>query len=371
MTITSRKQAILLAIALTPSWVGAASLFAPGDAIIAIDRTERTGVTSDFPGGENPSLGMDANGSTKYLNFAGSGSGFIFTANAAAAAQSFRFITGNDAPERDPSSYILYGTNSAITSTNNSQGTAESWTQVSTGVLSLPGARNTFSSPVSFANPTAYSSYKMVFPTITNSDLMQFSEIEFYDSPGAAGSAVLPLSGTVLGIAQDGYSDSRYPGGENPGTLLDGSTGTKYLNFGRDQSGFIIDPVSGMSIATSFEIWTANDADGRDPASYEIWGGSGDILSPNNSLGNDEAWTLISSGGLSLPSDRETSSGEISFANGTAYDLYRVVFPTLKNSGENSMQISGFQLYGNPVPEPGSAALAGLALLGLTRRRRA
>jgi hypothetical protein len=133
---------------------------------------------------------------TKYLNFGGANSGFIVTPAAGAKAlTSFQITTADDWPARDPSSYILYGTNDAITSTADSQGTAENWVEIASGALDLPLARNAADDVVTVANTTSYSSYRMVFPTLRHGEdppvedlAMQIAAIQFFDastsSPG-------------------------------------------------------------------------------------------------------------------------------------------------------------------------------------------
>ena len=115
----------------------AANLLSPGDFVIAIDR-DPPGVNSSFPDNENPGNVLDSNVNTKYLNFGKLETGFIATPGAASIVKSFVLTTANDASERTPASYQLYGTNSPIVSTSNSGGSAEPWTLISSGNLSLP-----------------------------------------------------------------------------------------------------------------------------------------------------------------------------------------------------------------------------------------
>ena len=89
--------------------------------------------------------------------------------------------------------------------------------------------------------------------------------------------------------------------------MLDGDAGTKYLNFGKENSGFIVTPAFGAAAVKAFQITTANDATNRDPASWELYGTNDPILSFNNSTGGDESWTLVDSGTLDLPGERLTA----------------------------------------------------------------
>jgi hypothetical protein len=102
--------------------------------------------------------------------------------------------------ERDPTSYTLYGSNSAI-----GGGTAvSSLTLISSGSFTLPANRNliagdAFSSTVTFTNTTAYSNYLIIFPTIKNApgtaNSMQIGEVVF------TGTAVPEVSGSLLLVA--------------------------------------------------------------------------------------------------------------------------------------------------------------------------
>ncbi|MCA9234056.1 MAG: CotH kinase family protein [Planctomycetales bacterium] len=140
------------------------------------------------------------------------------------------------------------------------------------------------------------------------------------------------------------HSDSSYPGDESPPNTVDSNPFTKYLNFAGENSGLIITPNSGASILRSFQLTTANDAEGRDPASYEIYGTNDPVTSADNSTGLQEDWTLISSGSLSLPTARFTDGPVVSFSNSTSYTSYKIVFPTLKIAN-NAMQFADIHMY--------------------------
>jgi hypothetical protein len=158
---------------------------------------------------------------------------------------------------------------------------------------------------------------------------------------------------------------SESPGGEGVNNLVDQNPATKYLNFGKNGAGFITTPSVGPRAVTAFQITTANDAEGRDPASWVLYGTNDPITSGQNSTSNAENWTLVDQGTLSLPADRGVLGDMVSVANTTQYASYRMVFPTLKDlygDGVDSMQIAEIQFFG--VPEPGTLALALVGLIG-------
>ena len=153
-------------------------ILAPGDFIIAIDADSE----SSSPDAETVDHAIDGV-TQKYLNFGEENSGFIVTPSIGASiVGSFIITTANDAEERDPATWELYGTNEPIASTDHSTGTAESWTLIDSGSVSLPAARNTVGPPVTVNNTANYASYKMLFPTVKNADAansMQIAEIQF------------------------------------------------------------------------------------------------------------------------------------------------------------------------------------------------
>ena len=356
----------------------AASLLSPGDFIIAVN-PNTSAPASSYPAGEAPPKAIDGvapAGSNKYLNFGGFGTGFIATPASPSVFQSFTITTGGDAPGRDPASYEIYGTNDAIVSADNSTGSGESWTLISSGSLALSGDRNAVSAPISFANGTSYSSYKVVFPKLKADDRMQIGEFTAYTGSGGTGSSIFSSSDPILAIDTP-VSASRHPLGEPALNLIDGASSTKYLNFGKNGSGFIVTPSVGLSVVESMTLTSAGDAasfSSRNPAMYEIYGTNQSISSTDNSYGNEELWVLIASGALDdtqMPITDETEGVPVTFTNGDAYTSYKVIFTELVDADNaNSMQLAEVQFGGTIVPEPSSALLAPIALAGMALRRR-
>jgi hypothetical protein len=342
-----------------------ALLLAPGDVVIAVD-PDPAYSNSSYPGGEEPPKALDNNADTKYLNFGGRYSGFIVTAGSS-TVQSFTLTTANDADDRDPASWELYGTNDAIVSADNSMGRDESWALIGTGSVSLPAARKTTGPVVYVSNSTAYTSYRMIYPDLKGwNSIMQVADVAFYSTTDGTGPSILGASDPILAIQE--RPDSRYPPHEGPGNVVDNSLG-KYLNFGKENSGFIVTPQFGASIIQGFQVTTANDAEERDPASWELYGTNDAIVSGQDSTGDLENWVLIDSGSLSLPTERDTLADLVSVSSSAAYTSYKMLFPTVKDAGAaNSMQIAEVQFFG--VPEPATVCLLGLGGLSLLRRRK-
>lgn len=181
-------------------------------------------------------------------------------------------------------------------------------------------------------------------------------------------------------------------GGESPGNAIDGVTTNKYLNFGKNNTGYIYTlSGSGSAIVTGINFSTGNDAPLRDPASYILYGSNTVTANttPGTTYGIETSFTMVSSGALTLPDTRNTAWNLPSFANTNSYKTYLLVFPTIKgslDSGVNSMQIGEARLQtaagnlenagiiagGQVIPEPGSLTFLGLigaALAGRRRRR--
>lgn len=364
-----------LLIAATAIRVDAAGppILQAGNTIIAVDLLPNS--VSSYPGGEAPAAAIDGSATTKYLNFGKLDTGIVVTPVAGATTVTgLRLTTANDAEARDPASYVLYGTNDVInySTLTNGDGNAYSWTLIDQNTLALPAGRETLGPISSFANATPYTSYRVAFPTIkdaaaTNS--MQVAEIALLNG---ANVNVLSSADAVAGIQLPQPPNSSYPGAESPAKLLDGDPSTKFLNFGKQGTGFIVTPSAGSPAVSTFRLTTANDSASRDPATWELYGTNDAITSLDNSSVNPETWTLLGSGATNLPTDR-LAAGPLTAVNSTvAYASYRMVFPTMRAPWEgdaDSMQIADVQFYA--IPEPATSALLAIAMIsGVVGRRR-
>ncbi len=178
------------------------------------------------------------------------------------------------------------------------------------------------------------------------------------------------IAGTTAGV-------NNWPAAEPPTDLINGfigGPGEKYLNFAELNTGVIFTPAAGSSWVNTMTLYVANDAPERDPTSFLLYGTNVPISGPGPFPISD--FTLIAGDGLGLPATRDTVTDTTGFSetvfigSPNAYTSYMLIFPTVNNSATaNSMQISELQIDATLVPEPGTAALAALAL-GLAARRR-
>ena len=184
----------------------------PGDPIVGIYNTIAGGTNTlstvgsgpgQFPAAESPPNAIDNDVTKKYLNFGtspvwGINTGFYVTPSAGASiVVGLHFATANDSSNRDPMSFTLEGTNS-------DPATATDWALIAsgnTGLATDPG-RSTWeaaSDEPTFANSTAYTSYRLLFTGVRGAgqNSLQFGEVELL-TPEPATMALLLLGGASM-----------------------------------------------------------------------------------------------------------------------------------------------------------------------------
>ena len=127
--------------------------------------------SNNSPSNETAVNAFDGNVGTKYLNFDKQNAGVTVKLSQGRVVQKFTITTANDAVERDPASYKLYGSNDGV-----------NWTLLSEGPLSLSDNRYTVSGEIAVANTNAYIYYFIKFPSIKNNsgNSVQISEVTYY-----------------------------------------------------------------------------------------------------------------------------------------------------------------------------------------------
>ncbi|NLH40720.1 MAG: hypothetical protein GX448_02680 [Planctomycetes bacterium] len=161
---------------------GAIDVTAAGDAVIGFPE-----YAGSWPAAETPALSVDNQITTKYLNFGGKSqpSGIIVTpAVGATVVTGLTFTTANDAAERDPVAFELYGSN---------KGVEGPWALIAKGPIddfSRPTVwprRWKSVTPIGFANTVPYTNYKVAFTAVRgpNANSMQIAEIELLGTVAA------------------------------------------------------------------------------------------------------------------------------------------------------------------------------------------
>ncbi len=325
------------------------AILRPGDVAKPIDPAggDWFAPACNYPANENPSNALDGDVNTKYLNNDVNRPGFIVTPKAGkTVVKSMKFWTANDAEDRDPKSWELYGTNEEIKSTDKSYGTDEEWTLIASGDVALPATRYAEGPLLAFDNSVSYASYKLIFPTLKGTALFQIADTLFYsDSEGT--SPIFQGGETALAVSSSVNTGYRTKYTESTQHSIDGNTDSKYCVNPGQGTGIIFIPSASSSIATAMTITTANDAEGRDPSSYVLYGTTDTVTSADFSTGTSENWVKIAEGEIELPSARKTAIEEpIEFDNASAYSAYKIIFPTAKNTEQTLIQFSEIQLYG-------------------------
>lgn len=190
-----------VAIAAALSQVSAA----PGDFM-----TGTVGMTAganNWPAGEAPSFALDGNAGTKYLNFAEEFTGFAVTLTTASAVNSISFNSANDAPERSPATFSLFGSNSVTITGSEPANTVIFNLSSFTSIVENQATGFTTSTPFltnsiqSFTNATAYKTYLLVFPTLTNAgaaNSMQIGDAILRSNGAAVVTNTTPVAGGEL-----------------------------------------------------------------------------------------------------------------------------------------------------------------------------
>jgi hypothetical protein len=215
-----RSFAILAALAFVAGQTAAVSaafidITRPGDPVQVVSGfNQGDGDAGPPPGAEGVENAINDIGQ-KYLNFVDLSSGLTVTPSANPSnlpVTGVRFYTANDAVDRDPASFQLFGSNDSIDGP---------WTAIASGNLALPEGRNAggaavaipptgnagaFHQEVLFDNADPFTHYQLVFPTLKNAataNSMQIAEVELLVVPEPASLALVIFGALgVLGIVR-------------------------------------------------------------------------------------------------------------------------------------------------------------------------
>ena len=214
---------------------------------------------------------LDGLPATRWQSWGGPGSGFIVTPAAASTVASFKWTSSNTDIARDPSSWELYGTNDTILSLHNSDGNGgEAWTLLGSGRLNHANVRSAVQPAVTVANSTAWTSYKMVFPT-SSGDItsLQLADVQFYGTADGTGTGVLAVGNAIRPIGSNRMTQNSagsFFAGYTGGPILPtGSPGTLGLFEMRVTSN--LKRPEGQITATTNQVYALDS-----PLPYARWG---------------------------------------------------------------------------------------------------
>ena len=154
-----------------------------GDTVQGVpnDGVTTGGDDNGWPAGETPELAIDNDTSTKFLHFKGNAepTGLQITPlTGPTIVTGVAFTTANDAAERDPASFELYGSNAGIDGpyTLIASGDIVDFTQATAWPRFTKNE-----TVIAFENTVAYAHYQVLFPAVRdpdNANSMQIAEVE-------------------------------------------------------------------------------------------------------------------------------------------------------------------------------------------------
>ncbi len=322
--LTDAQIAQLYSGAVTPASLLAADIAdvtKPGDPIFAS--------SLNSPGSEGVRNAID-NQLTKYPNFDILRTGFtVIPSRGGTLVTGLALTSANDAPERDPASFLLEGSIDGI-----------SFFTISTN--SLPAFTARYQTRyIFFPNTRGCGVYRLTFPTVADHNAaiaMQIAEVELLGVP-------FPIEAPTQSFPPDVTkpgdpiiaSSNNSPASDIAANAID-DTAAKYLNYDILDTGFTVIPSIGATVVTGLSLTSANDAPERDPITCLLFGSNDGV-----------SFVQIFSGSVPAFTSR-LQQKFISFANITAYTTYRVIFPTVADlNAANSMQIAEVELLGVPL----------------------
>ena len=232
-----------------------------------------SGTSAHSPTDESPRAAIDNIASTKYLNFDKLSAGLIVTPSSKRVVRALTLISAEDAPERDPSSFVLEGSDDGL-----------NFTLIeSNAVPAFPGRHTIQTFPIFY--PSAYAVYRLTFPTVANAMLansVQIAEVEL-------------LYWEQITSSDDSCTISLPPGASDVrgcGRLIDGNLGPtnkfEVASIAGQDTIVTITPACGDSLLRGFElIGTADDFiyPNRRPSYVSIYGTDGTTFFPLGTLG--------------------------------------------------------------------------------------
>ena len=227
-----------------------ADLSSAGDTVIP-----STAGTDASPEGEQAANAIDNNSATKYLNFDGkdnTASGLTVRTANGGIARGLTITSANDAPERDPATFVISGSNDNTT-----------YTEIASGSVPAFSARYE-TKTVSFANKIAYKDYKISFPTTATSNgcCMQVAEIEILGYPASAGTEIdanwgTPNDNAIIVANLDGDNDKAAIYAYDIGSIMGNGTAAtgRRVNLHTSTDGIGSASATGLALINAAASW--------------------------------------------------------------------------------------------------------------------
>jgi hypothetical protein len=302
------------------------SVVFPGDAIAAS--------STNSPDAQGAANVIDGSVATKYLNFDQTNAGFIvYPAATNVPVRALTLISADDAPERDPASFLLEGS---------PDGT--NFTQIASNAVPPFAGRRAIQT-FNLNNATVYRVYRVTFPTIVdpaNANSVQIAEVELLAHPE------ISLNGAALNITAPGGATVSRTG------LIDRSLA--------DSSKLEVDNVTNANTVVDIAPGTLTQARG-----LEWIGSSDDALFPGRT---PSFITLAGFDGSNyvtlqnITNSAPTANLQIhpsAFANTNLFQSYRVTFGPPQSG--NILQVGEVRLFGETILPSLSVRAAGANVL--------
>lgn len=268
---------------------------------------------------------IDNNVTNKYLNFDKLNAGMTITPSGNLPVRALGLISAEDAPERDPSSFVIEGSNDGV-----------SFTRIaSNGVPAFPTRH--FIQSFALPGTNDFKVYRVLFPTVANAaaaNSMQIAEVEllYYGeitSPTDAVSITLP--GGAVDVRGVGSLFDRQLDDTRKLEVAPISGGSTIVN---------VTPAAGATLLTGFELIGAADDftyPERRPASVSVAGSN-----------DGTNYTTIATATPAAPAFNLQIQEFPATSNTNAWLRYRVTFgPPV---GGDRLQVGEMRLFGEIVP---------------------
>ena len=218
------------------------------------------------------------------------------------------------------------------------------------GANSIAGLRK--SGPV-YLDANKYYRFQFDFQEVTGGDLFEIG----YTKASSTTSGIYVTN--VVASSENYPPIAANTNDEKVSNTFDG-TNNKYLNIdefgdkttGRD-SGLMVRLSESMSL-TSVQFRSAADSDFWDPTTYTVFGSNSPLAWSSSAWG-----TALSSGSTNLTSTRSSNGNLVTVSGASAFQYYKIVFPTTRGSSSNQyyMQVGEIYLGYGTVTGTGSAAV--------------